>query len=208
MSKSERFRRLAENRDEESTIAQKHEVIEKILGETEINLDGDSDGKILEQSLESVTNLINNEQLSVTVNSDNKNEQLDSSVLLNNKTEQLKVIHNKTTDNEQLLVSMKNNSDNKQLDGSVIINSDTEELSVTQKRKNTAGTRIPKPIEEFEKRLNKPTIEETHTRGTWLIRNDLLKRLDKLAKHQQRGFKTHIVNWAIEKVLDELEGNN
>lgn len=52
----------------------------------------------------------------------------------------------------------------------------------------------------------KPTVEETHTRQTYLIRNDLIKRLEKIAKKQDRGFKTALVNEGIKRLLDELEG--
>lgn len=89
---------------------------------------------------------------------------------------------------------------------SEIHTTETESIKVTNNRKSLRKTAIPKPIEEFEKLLSKPTIEQTHTRATWLIRNDLLKRLDKIAKNQHRGFKTHIINYAIERILDEIEG--
>lgn len=167
MSKSDRFRRLAENREAENSISQKHEVIEKIIGDFEPHQNEEDATHIHEQSSHSLLSNNNNENSSETLNSNNNNEQLDVSLVSNSVTEQSNVI---------------------------------------QKRKTTDTARIPKPIEEFEKRLKKPTIEETHTRGTWLIRNDLLKRLDKLSKHQQRGFKTHLVNYALEQVLNELEG--
>lgn len=53
----------------------------------------------------------------------------------------------------------------------------------------------------------KPTVEETHTRGTYLIRNDLLERLDELSAGKARGFKTFIVNSAIEQLLVQIEND-
>jgi len=52
--------------------------------------------------------------------------------------------------------------------------------------------------------MKKKTVEDTHTRTTFLFRNDLVKRLDKLAK-DKRGFKTMAINKAIENLLNELE---
>lgn len=166
MSKSERFKRLAENRDTENSNPQKPEVIEKIVGELDASI---------------------KPNLLTTVH-----EHAEASVISNSKPEELQVPVN-------------NSSKQEQLNATVTHNTNTEQLNVTEDANITSRTRIPKPIEEFEKRLKKPTVEETHTRGTWLIRNDLLKRLEKLARHQQRGFKTHLVNYALERVLDELE---
>ena len=113
------------------------------------------------------------------------------------------LISNTTTEHEQVILN--SNTNDEQYDVIQKSNSDTEQSNVIQNGKTSSRTRIPRPIEEFEKRLKRPTIEQTHTRATWLIRNDFLKRLDKLAKNQQRGFKTHLVNYALERILDELE---
>lgn len=113
------------------------------------------------------------------------------------------LVSNTTTEYEQ--VTLNSNTNVEQYDVTLNSNSNTEQSNVIRSGKNSSKTRIPRPIEEFEKRLKRPTVEQTHTRATWLIRNDLLKRLDKLAKNQQRGFKTHLVNYALERILDELE---
>lgn len=60
-------------------------------------------------------------------------------------------------------------------------------------------------LDKFQARFSRPTIEDTHTRRTFLVRNDLLKRMDRMARKQRKGFKTHLLNHALEKVLDELE---
>jgi len=52
----------------------------------------------------------------------------------------------------------------------------------------------------------KQRMEETHTRRTFLIKNELLKRLDKKAKGvENKGFKTEFINYILEKGLDELD---
>ena len=62
-------------------------------------------------------------------------------------------------------------------------------------------------LNKFEEKSNKKTVEDTHTRTTFLFRNDLAKRLDKLAKNK-RGFKTMFLNEAIESLLNEWENDN
>lgn len=57
----------------------------------------------------------------------------------------------------------------------------------------------------YEEKANKKTVEETHTRSTFLFENRLSSRLDKLAKKKKRGFKTMFINKAIEALLDEME---
>jgi len=52
----------------------------------------------------------------------------------------------------------------------------------------------------------KKRIEDTHKRRTFLIRNDLLSRLDHLAdKIENSGFKTEFINHIMENGLNELE---
>lgn len=63
-------------------------------------------------------------------------------------------------------------------------------------------------IEQFKERTTRKTVEETHRRQTYLIENDLIKRLDKLARRQPKGFKTAVVNEGIRRVLDEVEGKS
>lgn len=58
---------------------------------------------------------------------------------------------------------------------------------------------------KIEAKKKKQTVEETHTRTTFLFRNDLAKRLDRLAKKGERGFKTEFLNDAIEALLDAVE---
>lgn len=60
-------------------------------------------------------------------------------------------------------------------------------------------------IDLFKEKEKKKTIEDTHTRSTFLVKNELLARMDKLAKKRKRGFKTDLVNHAIEQLLDDIE---
>ncbi|HDR7980292.1 TPA: hypothetical protein QC443_002569 [Bacillus cereus] len=57
-------------------------------------------------------------------------------------------------------------------------------------------------LEQFNKKVTK---EDTHTRQTWLIKNETVKRLEKLSKGKRKGFKTELVNQALEMILDRIE---
>ena len=50
---------------------------------------------------------------------------------------------------------------------------------------------------------NRP-MKDTHTRSTFLVKKELLKRLNKLAQNKH-GFKTDFINYAIEQALFDLE---
>ncbi|WP_047981736.1 hypothetical protein [Ornithinibacillus contaminans] len=94
----------------------------------------------------------------------------------------------------------------------------TEPKEVVEKEGKSAATEereeITKsvPNEENEKSekkhqilsFKKQKIEDTHTRSTFLVRNELLARFDKLAKGKH-GFKTEFINYAIESALNEIE---
>lgn len=169
MSKTDRFKRLQENRDSDTVNPQKQDVINKIVGDLTTDQYPDDMNT-------------NTDSTSATVTRNTNTEHTNMSLTSNSET-------------DHALVTTQRNTV-------------TEQSPVTPGVKNPSGTRIPSAIAEFEKRLKKPTIEETHTRGTWLIRNDLLTRLNKLARHQQRGFKTYVVNYALETILDELENRH
>lgn len=53
---------------------------------------------------------------------------------------------------------------------------------------------------------SKPTMEDTHTRRTFLIRNDLLKQLDEQSDKPKNFTKTKFINYILEKGLKELIG--
>lgn len=64
----------------------------------------------------------------------------------------------------------------------------------------------------WEEKRKKLRVEDTSTRATFLIQNDLISRLDQLAQNEKRssgtnrGYKTHVVNEALRRALDEIEG--
>lgn len=47
-------------------------------------------------------------------------------------------------------------------------------------------------------------VEDTHTRNTFLVRNDLMERLNNLSEGRH-GFKTKFINYVIEMGLNELK---
>lgn len=99
---------------------------------------------------------------------------------------------------EQLNVTDKHNTENKQLNVTNNSKNETEVVEADESSSDFWSTVTNK----------KPTVEDTHTRGTFLIQNELLERLDALAKGQKRGFKTKLVNHALKEFLDQIEKNN
>jgi len=122
-----------------------------------------------------------------------------------NDTEETNINVKEFTETEETYNPVNSTTENNNLNKTVLRNSDTEQSDVIRSPRTSGRQRIPRPIEEFEKRLKRPKIEDTHSRATWLVKNDLLKRLERLAKNQERGFKTHLVNYALERILEELE---
>lgn len=102
------------------------------------------------------------------------------------------------TETEQLNVTDNHNTENKQLNVTNNSKSETEVVEADESSSDFWSTVTNK----------KPTVEDTHTRGTFLIQNELLERLDALAKGQKRGFKTKLVNHALKEFLDQIEKNN
>jgi hypothetical protein len=121
-----------------------------------------------------VTDNINNEQLPIQ-----KTEQENKIINSNNNT---------VTDNVTVLSNIVNVTSD--------VTNNQEVLSIEQVKNEF--------LSMFEEKNKKETMENTHTRTTFLFRKDLAKRLDKLAKNK-RGFKTMFINKAIEALLDEME---
>ncbi|MEK4503481.1 hypothetical protein [Bacillus sp. FSL R12-0069] len=46
---------------------------------------------------------------------------------------------------------------------------------------------------------------DAHPREIWLIKNDMTKRLERLSKGKHKGFKTELVNQALEIFLHQIE---
>lgn len=53
----------------------------------------------------------------------------------------------------------------------------------------------------------KEKVEDTHKRGTFLIRKDLLEEFNRLAEGQGKGFKTQAINYALENLIKEIKQN-
>ena len=57
----------------------------------------------------------------------------------------------------------------------------------------------------YKERTSKKKVEDTHTRTTFLLRNDLMSRLNKVSA-KKKGLKTLILNKAVEAILDQMDG--
>ncbi|MFB6366880.1 hypothetical protein ACFCP7_23025 [Paenibacillus elgii] len=60
-------------------------------------------------------------------------------------------------------------------------------------------------LQLLETPLKKKERSETHNKDRVFIRKDLKLRLDALAENRSKGFKTLLLNYGLEKALDELE---
>ncbi|MBP1157591.1 MULTISPECIES: hypothetical protein [unclassified Paenibacillus] len=60
-------------------------------------------------------------------------------------------------------------------------------------------------LQVLESPLKKKERNETHERDRVYVRKDLKDRLDALSEHRSKGFKTMLINYGLEKALDELE---
>jgi len=96
---------------------------------------------------------------------------------------------------------------------------DMQQMLNNFNQKNVNATEaLIKPIEKEKGNLNnlerglsdiikkKDKMKDTHTRRTFLVKNELLNRLDAISKKiNKTGFKTEFINFILEKGLDELE---
>jgi len=147
--------------------------------------------------------------------SDNKNET--KVVMPVHEQKQETVIEQQKQETEKTYVT--SNSNNSSNTKDVTLNSNTKNVTLNQIKNDNTNTEKETEIlnnnitiedvkqnllSMYEKKTKKETVEDTHTRTTFLFRKDLAKRLDKLSKNK-RGFKTMFMNKAIEALLDEME---
>jgi|SRR5699024_1218638 len=77
-------------------------------------------------------------------------------------------------------------------------------MNPMDEREKKSGIGIPNELIDMFKEKRK--VEDTHTRRTFLVKNDLLKRLDTIANGvKSKGFKTEFINYVIEQGLEDLE---
>lgn len=56
-----------------------------------------------------------------------------------------------------------------------------------------------------EQRRSRPSYDELYTKHTFLIRKDLMERLERASARHSRGFKTRFINELLEAGLTQLE---
>ena len=124
-----------------------------------------------------------------------------NSVESTNSTEDSDVTHLTHRNDEQSTETLTNNSNTEY--SNVVIKSTS-----TNDHENVIGVAKEFDANFVQSKKTRQTVDMTHTRQTYLIRNDLIDRLERLAKKRDRGFKTHLINFALGEVLDELEKKN
>jgi hypothetical protein len=80
----------------------------------------------------------------------------------------------------------------------------TEEVAVDQSSTSTLEDLANEIKGVYKERTSKKTVEETHTRTTFLLENTLLKRLNAVSA-KKKGLKTLILNKAVKAILDEMD---
>ncbi|WP_252314423.1 hypothetical protein [Sinobaca sp. H24] len=86
-------------------------------------------------------------------------------------------------------------------------------IKETETKTETSESQFINTNSEEEKENNfwntlekkKQKVEDTHKRSTFLIRKDLLNEFDQLSKNQGKGFKTQAINYALEKLIEEMK---
>lgn len=124
-----------------------------------------------------------------------------NSVESTNSTEDSDVTHLTHRNDEQSTETLTNNS-NTEYSNVVIKSTSTNDPT------NVTGTAKTFDADFIQRKKSRQTVDMTHTRQTYLIQNDLIERLERLAKKRDRGFKTQLINYALERVLNELEQKN
>lgn len=165
-----------------------------------------------------ITDRPSDEQLTPQTNTTNVS---DSSVV------EMNLVHERQTSNKQMNTAhgdgtniVNNNAINETETSNVQINTTQEQETIKEYMSSThvddtehvhikstheiTTTRI---LQSFKESIKRETVEDTHTRKTFIVRNDLLRELDKLSKKQGRGFQTWFVNMAFERLLEELRGS-
>jgi len=87
-------------------------------------------------------------------------------------------------------------------------------LNNFKKKKVNPTAAIVNPVEDKKESSDqlskivkkKEKMEDSHTRRTFLVKNELLNKLDKKSEQiNNTGFKTEFINYVIEKGLEELD---
>lgn len=136
----------------------------------------------------------------------------------NTETESVQETSKQNTEEQPVMETILQNTEDEKVNNEQTHNKETQQENVTVLSntdgitKNVTQEQTPLSVQQvkdellnmYQEKSKKETVEDTHTRATFLFRNDLAKRLDKLAKNK-RGFKTMFINKAIEALLDEME---
>ncbi|GAA4703051.1 hypothetical protein [Brevibacillus fulvus] len=89
--------------------------------------------------------------------------------------------------------------------------SETKNVVRAKLRRTSQVIALPDPPIGIYENLTPPAkrrkFEDTHSRQTFYVQNDLIKKINKLAK-KEKGVKTRIVNEALRLYIDHLLKSN
>ena len=110
-------------------------------------------------------------------------------------------INENDTSHVQMDATQEYDTSNVQMSGTNVY--DTKNVHI----KSTHETAVTEVLQSFKDSMKRDTVESTHTRKTFIVRNDLLRELDKLSRKQGRGFQTWFVNMAFERLIEDIKAS-
>jgi uncharacterized protein (DUF4415 family) len=113
------------------------------------------------------------------------------------KTENVnKDVEEKVNNNVQIDVQ-ENVQENVQKDVNINVDIESKHINETNSLEDLSKSISDKFVEKSKKK----TMEETHTRKTFLIENELLKEFNRLTKNK-RGYQTMLINEVLRAVIN------
>lgn len=146
-----------------------------------------------------------------------KTNEKKASKLEENLMKRIGVIKDKTISPTQALMASTKEEEKNEQEPAITTSEPKEEIQEKeglQEMKKTASlkkaTQTIEPSQSLglaELFQKPPRLEDTHTRRTFFIRNDLLERLDNMDQKIENFNRTKFINYLLERGLDELEKN-
>lgn len=114
--------------------------------------------------------------------------------------EEMNTTQESDTNVEQIKTTNVIDIDNGQMNSTNVY--DTNNVHIRSTQETASSVEL---IRSFKDSVKRETVEDTHTRKTFIVRNDLLRELEKMSRKQGRGFQTWFVNMAFERLLEDLK---
>lgn len=81
-----------------------------------------------------------------------------------------------------------------------------KDVKETKTKYNEDSNSLGKEIAVL-KNSKRKKVEETHTRATFLVDDEILKKFNNICESEGRGFKTKAINLAIKSFINDYNNN-